>query len=93
MDRGEVVERGAAREVWEETGLRVEPGDLIGLFSEPDNPVMVVVYAARETGGTLEAGPEALEVGFFDVDALPELAFPRDQEVLTSWKDRTSKGG
>ena len=93
VDRGEVVERAAAREVWEETGLRVEPGDLIGLFSEPGNPVMVVVYAAQETGGTLEAGPEALEVGFFDVDALPELAFPRDQEVLTSWKDRTSKGG
>ncbi len=93
VDRGEVLERAAAREVWEETGLRVEPGDLIGLFSEPGNPVMVVVYAAQETGGTLEAGPEALEVGFFDVDALPELAFPRDQEVLTSWKDSTSKGG
>ncbi len=86
VDRGEVVEKAAAREVWEETGLVVETGDLIGLFSESGDPVMVAVYAARETGGTMEAGPEALEVEFFSIDALPELAFPRDREVLVRWK-------
>ena len=85
VDRGEVVERAAAREVWEETGLEVETGDLIGLFSEAGDPVMVAVYTAHETGGTLEAGPEALEVGFFRVDSLPELAFPRDRDVLERW--------
>ena len=91
VDRGEVVEQAAAREVWEETGLRVETGDLIGLFSEPGNPVIVVAYAAQETGGTLAAGPEALEVGFFNVDSLPELAFPRDREVLGTWRDSANK--
>ena len=92
VDRGEVVEQAAAREVWEETGLKVDAGDLIGLFSEPGNPVMVAVYVARETGGTLAAGPEALEVAFFDLDRLPDLAFPRDREVLAKWKDRTGIG-
>jgi len=87
VDRGEVVEVAAAREVWEETGLVVETGDLVGLFSESGDPVMIAVYAARETGGTLEAGPEALEVGFFGVDALPELAFPRDRDVLAKWQN------
>lgn len=86
VDRGEVVERAAAREVREETGLEVETGDLIGLFSEAGEPVMVAVYAAKETGGTLEAGPEALEVGFFDIRDLPELAFPRDRDVLAKWQ-------
>ena len=86
VDRGEVVEMAAAREVWEETGLRVDPGELIGLFSVRGDPVMVVVYDAQETGGELEAGPEALEVGFFDIEDLPELAFPRDQDVLTKWQ-------
>ena len=86
VDRGEVVELAAAREVWEETGLQVEPGELIGLFSESGNPVMVAVYAAQETGGALKAGPEALGVGFFDVGDLPELAFPRDREVLARWQ-------
>ena len=93
VDRGEVVELAAAREVWEETGLEVEIGDLLGLFSESGNPVMVAVYTGRETAGTLEAGPEALEVAFFDVDQLPELAFPRDREVLASWRDNGGKSG
>jgi len=87
VDRGEVVEKAAAREVWEETGLEVETKELLGLFSDEGNPVIVAAYAARETGGTLEAGPEALEVGFFDVDHLPELAFPRDQDILVRWRD------
>jgi len=92
VDRGEVVESAAAREVCEETGLEVEVGDLLGLFSDSGNPVIVAAYAGRETGGTLEAGPEALEVGFFDVDQLPELAFPRDQVLLAMWRDDKSKG-
>ena len=87
VDRGEVVESAAAREVWEETGLEVEVGGLLGLFSEPGNPVVVAAYAAQETGGTLEAGPEALETGFFSVEQLPELAFPRDREILKNWRD------
>ena len=92
VDRGEVVELAAAREVWEETGLEVEIGDLLGLYSEPGDPVMVAVYAGRETGGKLEAGPEALEVGFFDSDQLPELAFPRDREVLVRWQNGVDHG-
>ncbi|MEC9013727.1 MAG: NUDIX domain-containing protein [Chloroflexota bacterium] len=59
VDRGEVVEQAAAREVWEETGLKVEPGDLIGLFSESGDPVIVAVFVASEIGGELEPGPEA----------------------------------
>ena len=92
VDRGEVVEVAAAREVWEETGLEVAVGGLIGLFSESGNPVIVAAYIGRETGGTLAAGPEALEVEFFDVDNLPELAFPRDREVLVRWVGDTGNG-
>ncbi|MDA1128631.1 MAG: NUDIX hydrolase [Chloroflexi bacterium] len=93
VDRGEVVESAAAREVWEETGLEVEIGGLLGLFSESGNPVMVAAYSGRETGGELAAGLEALEIGFFDVDQLPELAFPRDRDVLVSWRNRSENGG
>jgi len=91
VDRGEVVEKAAAREVWEETSLEVETRELIGLFSEAGNPVIVAVYAALESGGDLEAGPEALEVGFFATDDLPELAFLRDREVLAKWKANYSQ--
>jgi len=86
VDRGEVVEEAAEREVKEETGLMVEVQRLVGLFSEPGNPVVVVAYTAQETGGLLAPGPEAQDVGFFRLDKLPELAFPRDRLILDKWQ-------
>ena len=86
VDRGEVVEEAAAREVLEETGLEVEVGGLLGLFSEAGRPVILVAYEAREMGGTLAAGSEALELGFFPPDALPAIAFPRDTHLLELWQ-------
>ena len=91
IDRGEVVEEGAVREVSEETGLLVEIQGLIGLFSESENPVVVAAFEARETGGYLAAGPEAQQVGFFPPDELPPLAFPRDSLILQMWRDRGVK--
>jgi ADP-ribose pyrophosphatase YjhB (NUDIX family) len=82
VDRGEVVEEAAAREVLEETGLEVDVDQLLGLFSEAGYPVMVAAFAAREVGGHLRTGPETLDVGFFSSSALPPLAFPRDQQIL-----------
>ena len=86
VDRGEVVELAAVREVWEETGLKIEIEYLIGLFSEQGHPVMVAAFATREVGGLLAAGDEALEVGFFPINRLPEMAFPRDQLILARWQ-------
>ena len=86
VDRGEVVEEAAAREVLEETGLEVEIDRLVGLFSEAGHPVMVATFAARELGGDLKAGDEALDVGFFSPADLPPLAFPRDVQILARWR-------
>jgi len=86
VDRGEVVETAAAREAWEETGLEVAVDGLLGLFSLPGDPVIVAAFTAHETGGLLIPGPEALEAAFFQPDALPELAFSRDTEILARWK-------
>ncbi len=82
VDRGETVETAAAREVEEEAGLLVEIGQLIGLFSDAGNPVVVAAYVATEVGGVLAPGPESLDVGFFALDHLPPLAFPRDEQIL-----------
>ena len=55
IDRGEVLEEGAAREVLEETGLQVEVQGLVGLFSEAGHPVVVVAYAAVRVDASLVA--------------------------------------
>jgi len=53
VDWGETVDAAALRETWEETGLRVELGGLVGVYSYADAPVVIVVYRARVLEGTL----------------------------------------
>ena len=86
VDRGEVVERAAEREVLEETGLRVSVTGLVGVFSEPDHPVILVTYDSEIVGGDPEPGSEIMELDFFSLDGLPPLAFQRDRQILQSWR-------
>ena len=85
VDRGEVVEEAAVREVWEETGLRTRVDRLVGVFSEKGSPVVLVVYAGEILEGEPQAREEVMEVGFFEVGELPPLAFERDREIVAGW--------
>ncbi len=93
MDQGEVVEGAAMREALEETGLEVKITGLVGLFSEPGHPVVVAVFDSQTMGGELAPGPEVLDVGFFSLDSLPPLAFPRDSQILERWQRSKSELG
>ena len=86
VDRGEVPEEAAVREVKEETGLEVKVNFLLGLFSERGQPVIIAVYVASETGGDLAPGTETLDAAFFPPGDLPPLAFPRDSLILGRWR-------
>ena len=86
VDRGEVVEAAAVREVKEETGLDVTLDRLIGVYSLESNPVVLVVYSARITGGAVAAGHDAIAVKTFALDALPSLPFPHDAQILRDWQ-------
>ena len=86
VDRGEVVELAAQREVLEETGLRVRVDGLVGVYSQEGQPVILVTYDSRIVGGCPMPGPEVQELDFFSTDRLPPLAFPRDREILEAWK-------
>jgi 8-oxo-dGTP diphosphatase len=86
VDRGEVVEEAALRETREETGLDVELTGLVGVYSEPGNPVIVIAYAADVRGGTLQADDDLLELRSFDPDHLPEMAFPHDTRIVEDWR-------
>ncbi|MDA0366693.1 MAG: NUDIX hydrolase [Chloroflexi bacterium] len=86
VDAGEVVEEAARREVREETGVEVELDALLGVYSEPDEQVVFVAYAGTIVAGEAVAGDEAIEVAFFDPEALPDLPFPHDQRVIEAWR-------
>ena len=86
VDRGELVEAAAAREVLEETGLKVNVTALVGVFSEVRHPVILVAYDSQIAGGDLKPGTEVTEMDFFSLEHLPPLAFPRDHEILQRWR-------
>jgi 8-oxo-dGTP diphosphatase len=86
VDRGEIVETAAQREVREETTLDVRISQLIGVFSEEGHPVVLIAYEGQIVCGKPSAGEEVLELGFFPIDNLPPLAFERDLKVLGAWK-------
>jgi 8-oxo-dGTP diphosphatase len=79
VEYGERAEDCAVREVLEETGLRTEPLDLVGVYSDlsrdPRGHIVSTVFRLRVVGGELIAGDDAEDVALFDLDALPDLAF------------------
>ena len=84
VDWGEPVDAAAIRETYEETGLMVELGGLVGVYSYPSAPVVIVVYEARVTAGTLSVCHENDRVEWVEPREIPweELAFPSTTAAL-----------
>jgi ADP-ribose pyrophosphatase YjhB (NUDIX family)/predicted GNAT family acetyltransferase len=88
----ETIEETAMREAYEETGLRVEVDDLLGVYSY-DNEVVgrgvLVLFMGHVIGGELRAGDDAADVALFGPDKLPppeEIAFDTHRQALHDWK-------
>jgi ADP-ribose pyrophosphatase YjhB (NUDIX family) len=85
VDRGEEVRSALVREVREETGLEAELDRLIGVYSEPGNPVVLIVFGAH-ADGVPRPSAEASDVRVFRPDDLPELAFAHDRQIVADWR-------
>lgn len=90
VDVGEPVPVAAARESLEEVCLTVAIGPLVGVYSYPQSPVIVIVYEAEVTGGHLRAGDEALAVERFSPQRIPwdQLAFLSTGDALKDYVRR-----
>lgn len=86
VDRGEAVEAAAVREAAEETGLAVELGPILGVFSEPGETVVLLAYPASTITGDPVPGDDLTELAWFAPTALPKLAFPHDERILDLWR-------
>ncbi len=87
MEIDETVREGAIRETLEETGLLVEPREIVGLYTRPEAAIVVIAFEAEIVGGTPMTTPEALEVRPFAMDAIPwpTIAFRTTEWALRDW--------
>jgi ADP-ribose pyrophosphatase YjhB (NUDIX family) len=87
VDRGETLEGATVREVKEEAGLDVRLARILGTYSYPGNPVILIVFVGEVTGGSLCMDDESLEIRAFSPSELPwdDLAFPSTRAALQDY--------
>lgn len=98
-DVGELPSAMAAREVCEESGLRVAASRLVGVYdaNRSGSPLSFfhaykLVFLCEITGGKLQPSSETLDAAFFPFDRLPPLSLERTNprhiaDVLACWRD------
>jgi 8-oxo-dGTP diphosphatase len=92
LEVGELVREAAVREAREETGLVVEPAELLGVYDrilrDPEQRVqyhyVLIDFLCRAVGGELLAASDASEVQWFQRAELAALKLAEDtQEVIS----------
>lgn len=75
VDDHESLVESAVREAYEETGLELELGRLVGMYSQPNwegGSHHLAVFAAKPRGGSLRLAPgETVDVAYFERAELP----------------------
>ena len=84
VEPGEDDAAALVREMFEETGLRVEPGALVGRVRR--GRYAIADYRCTVTAGSLRAGDDALDARFVDRAALAALPLVEGLlATLTEW--------
>ena len=90
INRFEKVEDAIERELFEECGIVVKANWISGVYSEKDSPIILLVWDLSLISGEPKPLDETIEVGFFDLDKLPELAFDHDDKIISDWQNQIS---
>lgn len=96
VDWDEHPEQAMVRECSEEIRVRVESIGLLGVehvVTEDEEGIVILPYRARLLSGDPAAGDEVQQVGWFDPNGLPPLAFSSHREILHRWSQEVLARG
>ena len=89
LELGETLEQGLRRELREETGLEVEPLQLLAVLDRIDRQgeeiryhYVIVDYLCERRGGELRAGSDASEVALVELADLPAYDLTREADQV-----------
>jgi 8-oxo-dGTP diphosphatase len=82
VEAGETVDEALHREVYEETGLEVEIGQLVGVYSKPLKQEVVISFRCVVVGGKINQcqDDDIDESRYFAVDDLPDNTLPKHRQ-------------
>ncbi len=85
----EKLQEAALRELNEEAGIEGEVIRLIDVDTVNNyyyGSLAIVTYEVKRTGGTVMAGDDASDAGYFHIDALPDLAWSSNEKAVDVFK-------
>jgi ADP-ribose pyrophosphatase YjhB (NUDIX family) len=101
LEVGETLREGVAREAREETGLQVEPAQLLGVYDrvlrDDSGRVLyhyvLIDFLCRPRSGTLQAAGDAVEVRWFGEQEIAALKLAPDTEDVIRKGFQISRAG
>ncbi|MBN2183878.1 MAG: NUDIX hydrolase [Candidatus Krumholzibacteriota bacterium] len=93
IEYDEEIRATAVRELKEETGLDVEIEGIHAIescFDDPRGNTILVLFKGKISGGTLKAGDDAGDAGFFPLDDLPSIGFECQRKIIADLKNSIS---
>ena len=100
IELGETPQMAAVREVKEETGLDVEAGELMGIYTDLDMVYpngdtaqsICIAFELNVIGGNLSCDKkETLELKYFPVDSAPALFCKQHEELMRTIQSRQTR--
>ena len=89
MEMWETPQEAARRECREETGLEVKITTLLDVYYYESyrGSGVLIMYKAKISGGTMQAGDDAKAVGLFGPEEIPEnIVFESNSHALDAWR-------
>lgn len=83
IEAGELPTEAVSREVEEETGLKVLPVRLVGLYYRPEQTgALLFFFRCLQRGGAIQTSAESLQVRFLPATPLPRPMLAVHQEMI-----------